>query len=219
MISKSYSLFFRELEENNHTAWFKGNKQRFEEEVKIPFLDLVERLIAELLKLDAEISTNPKEALFRLNKDLRFTKDQQPYHTLMKAAIAPGGKRSGQPGYYLGIGAHSLHVGGGLFRLDSKRLARLRERISDDPSVLPSIVEHSDFISFFGALQGERAKRLPKAYQPYLAKTPYLAHKQYYAMQELELNPLLDSDKLVQVILERFKVIARLNAFLKLAMP
>ena len=84
MITSNYITFFEGLEKNNTKEWFHGHKKEYEHDVKEPFLNLLESLIPELIKLDPTIPQNPKEALFRINKDIRFSKDKTPYHTLLK---------------------------------------------------------------------------------------------------------------------------------------
>ena len=87
-MTENYISFFKGLEENNTREWFHGHKKEYENEVKKPFLNLLDRLIPELMALDSSISPNSKDALFRINRDIRFSKDKTPYHTILKASFA-----------------------------------------------------------------------------------------------------------------------------------
>ena len=92
MIDQNYVNFFKELENNNNKEWFHQHKKVYETQVKQPFLALLELLIPELLRIDPRISTNTKEAIFRINRDVRFSRNKTPYNTLLKAGFSPLGK-------------------------------------------------------------------------------------------------------------------------------
>ncbi len=217
MITESYIAFFKALKQHNNKEWFHANKKTYEKEVKQPFLALLETLIPMLQQLEPTIAATPKEALFRINRDLRFSADKTPYHTLLKAGFAPGGKKSALPGYYLGISAEKVHVGGGLFQLKGPALKQVRTQITHEPDALNNIVDAPLFVNTFGKLKGELSKRLDQHFQPTLKITPYIAHKQFYAMQEVPLKDYIHSDRLVPLITDAFKAIHPLNQYLKKA--
>ena len=95
--------------------WFHANKKRYENDVKEPFLELLSELLPILHEWDNRILTDEKKAMFRINRDVRFSKDKTPYHTILKAGFSPNGKKSMLPGYYLGISQDSVHVWGRAF--------------------------------------------------------------------------------------------------------
>lgn len=216
MITKAYSVFFEELEKNNNREWFHENKKRYEE-AKESFVSLLDSLIPELKKLDPSISCIAKDALFRINRDIRFSKDKTPYHTMLKASFSAAGKKSSLPGFYLGIGSKTIHVGGGMFMVKSPELKRIRSLIAQETEEFIEIVTSKSFLSTFKELKGERAKRLDKSFELVLSKTQHIANKQFYAMQELPLSDYLGNDRLYNVILDAFKEIALLNQFLNKA--
>mgnify|MGYP001804188096 FL=1 len=133
MIPKAYSTFFKELKQNNHKEWFHANRIRYENDVKIPFLNLLNAVIPKLMEWERKIDGDVKKALFRIHRDIRFAKDKSPYHTIMKAGFSPNGKKSKLPGYYLGIDAESVHVGGDLFGVGTSELRKLRYAIAENP--------------------------------------------------------------------------------------
>ncbi|MEM9833898.1 MAG: DUF2461 domain-containing protein [Bacteroidota bacterium] len=218
MITEKYTTFFSVLEENNNKEWFHEHKSAYEADVKKPFLELLEELIPEVEKLEPAISPNPKDALFRINRDIRFAKDKSPYRTLMKAGFSPGGKKSELPGFYLGISADKIHVGGGLFNIQSPQLKIIRRLITEKTDEFLAIINFPSFKNIFGELQGERAKRLDLAFQDTLNETPYVANKQFYVMQQMDLQPFLNSDNLREVVIQYFKEVNPLNRFLKKAL-
>lgn len=217
MITKAYASFFKELQKNNHKEWFHANKKRYETDVKEPFLQLLAILIPKLMEWDNRILPDPKKAVFRINKDIRFSKDKSPYHTLMKAGFSPEGKKSIYPGYYLGIDAENIHVGGGLFMLRPPELKKVREYITQDPEGLVNITKQKGFASNFGKLKGEKTKRLDKNFLVTAKKTDFIYHKQFFAFAEFPLEPFYGSDSLSKEILHHFKHINPLNTYLNKA--
>lgn len=217
MITVSYTNFFKELAKNNHKEWFHANKKRYENEVKAPFLNLLEELLGTLTEWDNRILPDAKKAMFRINRDIRFSKDKAPYHTLLKAGFSPNGKKSILPGYYLGIDTHSIHVGGGLFMLRPPELKLVRAHIAKNPKALIDITNASSFTQNFGKLKGEKAKRLDKDLLSVAEKTDLIYNKQFYAMAEFPLEPFYGSDELGKEVLNHFKAIRPLNTYLNKA--
>ena len=214
MITDAYSIFFKELAQNNNKEWFHTHKKRYETDVKIPFLALLEHLLETLVAWDYRILPDPKKALFRINRDIRFSKDKSPYNTIMKAGFSPFGKKSELPGYYLGIDAEHVHIGGGLFMLRPPELKKVRHYIANHVDEFLTIVEHPDFKSDFGALKGEKAKRLDKSLLTVAEKTDLIYNKQFYAFAEFPIKAFYRSDKLAEEILEHYHKINPLNTFL-----
>ncbi|MFS4455290.1 DUF2461 domain-containing protein [Maribacter sp. 2304DJ31-5] len=213
-MTPAYSTFFKELAKNNNKAWFHTHKKRYESEVKAPFVELLEQLLSVLISWDDRILPDPKKALFRINRDLRFSKDKSPYNTLMKAGFSPNGKKSIYPGYYLGIDTENIHVGGGLFMIRPPELRKVRAYIAENPQELLGITTNIDFTSNFGKLKGEKAKRLDKDLIAVAAKTDCIFNKQFYAMAEFPLEPFYNSSKLYNEILDHFKAVKPLNTYL-----
>lgn len=217
MIAQAYTTFFKELEQNNHRDWFKANKKRYETDVKEPFYELLDQLIPQLKSLEPEISGTTKEAVFRINRDIRFSKDKTPYNTLMKAGFAIGGRKSQWPGYYLGISSQHLHIGGGLFNVKGPELKAVRELIAGNVSEFKDLVDDPNFQETFGGLQGDRAKRLDKSLHEAWNQTEYLANKQFYAMAQIPISKHLGKPNLDELVMDYFTQVNPLNQFLKRA--
>lgn len=218
MIQETYSSFFKELQQNNTKEWFHSNKKPYEQEVKQPFITLLETIIPVLREWDDAILADPKKALFRINRDLRFSKDKTPYNLMMKAGLSPGGKKSVEPGYYLGIDAEHVHVGGGLFMIRPPELKKIRQYITTHVDEVIQITEAPEFIEHFGMLKGEKAKRLDKDFQEAVQKTALIQHKQFYAFAEFPLAAFYNSSSLTEEILMHFRAIRPLNDYLSKAM-
>ncbi|AWX44569.1 hypothetical protein HME9304_01572 [Flagellimonas maritima] len=218
MISEAYSSFFVELAKNNNKEWFHANKKRYENDVKIPFLRLLDAILPTLKQWENKIDEDSKKALFRINRDIRFSKDKSLYNTIMKAGFSSGGKKSELPGFYLGIDAENVHVGGGLFMVGTPELKRIRYKIAEKPEALLAIVQEHDFVQNFGKLKGDKAKRLDKELMVAAKKTDLVFNKQFYAMAEFPLASFYDSENLVEEVLDHFRVIRPLNTYLNQAL-
>lgn len=217
MITEAYVSFFKKLAQNNNRDWFHEHKAQYEKDAKGQFITLLDLLIPEIRKLEPMVSPNPKDALFRINRDIRFSKDKTPYNTILKAGFSAAGKKSQLPGYYLGIDANHIHVGGGLFMLDSAGLKQVRGFIADNVDAFLSILDSSSFGKHFDGLLGEQAKRLDKSLHAAQEKTPYIANKQFYTMANIPLDGYLSSEKIITVIMDHFKAVSPLNNYLNKA--
>ncbi len=195
MITQDYIDFFKELADNNHKEWFHANKGRYEKSVKKAFLEIVEGLIPTMLDLDTEIPEDPKGIIMRINKDIRFSKDKTPYNLMMKANFTPGGRKSPNPGFYLGIGADNIHVGGGLYHATPQTLKGIRRHLIQEQTQLSTILEDTKFKKYFdGKVHGEKAKRLDVEFVDIAKSLPILYNKQFFYMAQFPTADYIDRD-------------------------
>src|ERR1700681_4080813 len=134
--------FFRGLARHNETAWFEAHRVEYETEVRGPMRDLIEDLDTRFAGFAPEIGADPKRSMFRINRDIRFSKDKSPYkthaacwfHHLNAARHVGAGDYAGSAGYcfHLEPGRRSL-IGGGIWMPPRPQLNKLRKAISDDP--------------------------------------------------------------------------------------
>ena len=131
MFTKGYLEFFKELAANNNKEWFDQNRKRYDKEVKKPFNAFIAETIELLRADDAEIDLLPKDAIFRINRDIRFSKDKTPYKTNMAAIISAHGKGDKRlPGMYIQISAEDLRFYSGCHMLEKEDLVNVRNHIS-----------------------------------------------------------------------------------------
>jgi len=156
--------FLKALKGNNNREWFQAHRAVFEA-AQIQFEAYIGLLINELSPTESLEGLTPKDCIFRLSRDLRFTKDKTPYKPYMSAYIAPGGRKSRRLGYYVHIepGDQSM-VGGGLHQPEPQQLAAWRAAIDEAPEPFLEIVSSKSFLQHFGAVQGERLKTAPQGY-------------------------------------------------------
>lgn len=217
MITKKYVDFFTELAKNNHKEWFDKHRAEYENEVRKPFIELVETLIPGVMELEPSVLPDAKKSLFRINRDIRFSKDKTPYNVLMKSGLSPGGKKSELPGFYLGIGADYVHIGGGLYQLSSSALKNVRLLIAANTDEFLSIIESDSFKKHFGELQGEQNKRIDAKLQPVIQKTSYILNKQFYSMAKLPTSEFINESNQAGRLMEYYRAIQPLHSFLNKA--
>jgi uncharacterized protein (TIGR02453 family) len=216
--SRDFIDFFKELSENNDRNWFTKEKGRFEASVKKPFESFLKDLIAGTSALDMRITIEPKEAVFRIHKDVRFSKDKSPYKLHMSAIISPYGRKNMVfPGWYIQLGAEETWIGGGAYELSKEQLSDMRYSILHDSSKALSILESKTFVSHYGELQGEQNKVLPEPFKAAVKGLPVLKNKQFYYMASLEPQAMLKDDFL-DVCLEYFRAGMEWNVFCEEAM-
>ena len=157
-------LFLRDLERNNQRAWFASHRPEYEA-AHDRFEEFVSALIFELSEFDDLAGVTAKECIFRIFRDLRFSKDKTPYKTYMSAAIGPGGKRSKSFPYYLSISPDNQSMlACGCHDASPAQLVQWRNAVDTDSSSLKKITGRNDFITAFGGLSGEKLARAPQGY-------------------------------------------------------
>lgn len=180
MITNEYPNFFLDLEKNNESTWFHEQKKRYTKHVKNPF----ESLISELIMLESNyqpMPVLPKDLIFRINRDIRFSKDKSPYKLNRSAVISPNGKKDhAKPGFYVEIGSQNLSIAGGVWAPEKDQLNKIREYIASDIDEFKEVVNQKIFVSVFKEIKGERNKRLPKDLQEAAENEPRIYNKQFY---------------------------------------
>lgn len=213
-----YQKFFRELSKNNTKDWFDANRKRYELHVKQPFAAFVDVMIGLIRADDPDVVITAKDAVFRLNRDIRFSKEKSPYKTHMAANVSKEGRKSKEwPGFYFQFSADRVTVGGGAYMVEPRSLYKIRKAITKDLTSFRKLVKAKDFKSKYGSLQGERNKVLPPEFKDLVAKEPLVANKQFYFMSDLEKSVLL-ANNLPEQLMSYYQAGREINRFLKRAM-
>lgn len=207
--------FFKELAANNHKDWFHANKKRYEKSVKEPFKVFVQDMINKAAVEDDRFAGEAKDAIFRINRDIRFSKDKSPYKLQMGAVIAPGGRKEGMgiPGMYLELSPAHFRFYSGVYMPEKEVLHNIREYIMKHSKELDKLVSDKEFSSRFGELRGEKNKVLPKEFKAAAEEQPFLFNKQFYFFAELPAETILRDD-FSEVIMEHFEASQPMRQFL-----
>jgi len=215
--TKEFRTFFTDLRKHNTREWFHLEKERYEIVAKKPFHHFVEDLITEISKLDPEVRIDGNEAIFRLNRDIRFTKDKTPYKTHMSAIISATGRKDRSiPGMYIRLSDKELFFYGGLYKPSQEQLLGIRNAITKDQRVFKKLVGNRTFRHyFFGGLEkGEQYIRLPAEYTDVLHTIPEIANKSFMYGAELDAK-LIFTPKLLSTVMSYWKVAQPVKDFLR----
>lgn len=214
--SKQFDTFFKDLSKNNQREWFHEHKKEYDEYVKIPFERFVTELIEHSIFFDPEIEIAPKNAIFRINRDIRFSKDKKPYKTHVGAALAKGGKKNWKyPGFYVQFGHNTIVIAGGCHGPDTNNLQNIRESIAKHNKKFQNIIDNTVFKKTFGTIKGTKNKRIPSEFKEMAAIQPFIANKQFYYWKEYSDPSILLQKNLLEFVIDHFKAGRRLNEFLK----
>jgi len=206
--------FFRELELNNNRDWFEINKKGYEASVKRPMEAFVARLIERLKAFDPEITMQPKEAIFRIYKDIRFSKDKTPYKTNAGASISRGGRTDhGSPGLYFHFDPRRLGVASGYYFVTPENLLKFRTFLAEHLEELQKQLDDGVFKQHFGTIAGEKNKVLPSPFKAAAQQQPLLFNKQFYYWGERDVEDILRED-LDELLMEYYEAALPMNRFL-----
>lgn len=169
--------FLRALKRNNRREWFAANRATYEREIKDQLKAFVEELDVRFATLAPEFVGDPRSSLFRIHRDIRFSRDKSPYKTHAAFWIfhrAPGrgvGQTvDGGAGFYFHLEPGASLVAAGLWMPPRPKLQLVRDAIADDPGAWESVVLAAPFVRRFGGLNeddpGVLLKRLPRGYAP-----------------------------------------------------
>lgn len=214
---KDILLFLSELKANNNREWMQENKPRFQK-VKGSFEFFVELLINEIRSFDPSIgAVIPKECIFRLNRDIRFSDNKIPYKTHFGAFIANGGRKGKFGGYYIHISPDESFIAGGIYCPMSPELKRLRKEIAINGDELLEVIGSKEFKSNFGALQGDTLKTAPRDYSIDHKYIELLRHKHFIVSKPLS-GQQVKSEGLIAEIIPLLKLLYPFNRFLNQAL-
>jgi uncharacterized protein (TIGR02453 family) len=216
--NKSFIEFFKGLSANNTSAWFAENKKTYETAVKEPFKQLVEEMIRRIQKHQPEIAIGASDAIFRINKDVRFAKEKIPYNTHVSANISSQGRKSKEePGFYFQLSHDKIMMYGGAYMVEPPTLQKIRSTIASDPKKFAALYNEKNFKEKFGSIQGEKNKKIPDEFKEAVVKEPLIANKQFYYGAELDAKAILKDD-LPDVLMEYYQAGKKMNDYLKAAM-
>lgn len=213
-ITNAFTDFFSELELNNRKEWFDNNKKRYEADVRKPFQALVQEILEHVSVLNPSLADlHPKDCIFRINRDIRFSKDKTPYKTYAAAAFAPGGrKHMDYPGFYIEIGGSVFSIYGGIYTAESATVADIRYHIAGNSEIFDKLITLPTFVKYFKEIHGQKNKTLSSDLKEPAQLQPLIYNKQFYFYRTLPVSEIRENP--VKIILDHYKVMQPLNDFL-----
>lgn len=214
---KSLLAFLKNLEKNNTKEWFDENRKTYEA-IRKEWLSFTANAIELAGKFDKDVAQlEPKNCIFRINRDIRFSKDKSPYKTNFGMSLSKGGKRDDFCGYYLHVQPGGSFIAGGSYMPMPEKLAAIRQEIDYNAKAFVDTVTHKTFKNSFGTLTGETLQRPPKGYEADNPMIQFIKHKSFIAEHKLSDKELLDPNFSKKMV-ELFKAMHPLNEFLYRAM-
>lgn len=220
MITKEYFDFFAELERNNNKEWFDANRKRYEVAVKTPFQRLVNQIITEIAFIDTAVSSlEAKDAIFRINRDIRFSNDKTPYKTRMSAIITPTGKKDKTtPGIYFEIDKDSINIYGGVYMPDKDQLLSIRNKIAEDLDGFRKVLANPEFALHYGGLaESDKNKRLPKELIEAADEEPLIYNKSFYFSSQEKIKDK-ENPQILDIVMIKYLAAKPVSDWLKVAM-
>jgi uncharacterized protein (TIGR02453 family) len=198
--------FLKQLKKNNNRPWFQKHKGEYEECVRFPMQCLIAALRERMGGIAPEIEFNPKRSIFRINRDVRFSKNKAPYKTNIAASFDLRGDKSPTetPGLYVGIEPGQIFIGGGLYMPMGDQIKAIRRSMTENPGDYLAVVENRRFKKEFGGIQGEKLSRAPLGYPPDHPMITHLRHKQLYVGKVLDEKECL-SPRFLNTVVTVFK--------------
>lgn len=201
MIKPETLAFITEVAQNNSREWFAENKNRYEI-AKADVLAFVDQLIPKLAAVDPEFSidTPAKKCLLRIYRDVRFSKNKDPYKNNYGISFNIKGSNIHGPGYYLHIQPGECFLGAGFWMPEAPVLKSIREEIDYNTSEFLSIIEATSFKDVFSLSQDDKLKKAPKGYEIDHPQIELLKLKSFIAV-----SPLKDEEFLKPGIVDKLK--------------
>ena len=217
MLAKETIDFLKKLAKNNNRDWFNANKNSFIK-ANDNVIAMAGDLMSRIAKFDPEIvGVDPKSCVFRIYRDVRFSRDKSPYKINLGAFIAPGGKKAMSPGYYFHIQPNMFFAAAGKHLPDASELLKIRNAISANTKDFLKIVEARKFKDRFGDLDAERLSKPPKGFAADAPAIEYLKLKSFTVSEELS-EKLATSKDYPKLLTESFKAAYPLVMFLRSAL-
>lgn len=202
---KDFLQFFIDLAPNNHKEWFDKNRKRYEENVKEPFVKFVDELIKSMQKEDKTLKVNAKDCIFRINRDIRFSKDKTPYKMYVSAAISRAGKKEPNVcGFYFELNPECIRIYQGAYFVEGPALEQLRKTIAKKEKEFQKLIIDKKFVKQYGEVLGDAQKRIPAEFKSIHERLPLIANKNFYWSTELKPELILSKD-LLKVLMEAYK--------------
>ena len=217
MITQTTLDFLTRLKQNNTREWFQEQKKDYEtakKEVEI----FIGELIPAISRIDPLIqSPDVKDCLFRIFKDVRFSKDKSPYKTNFGAFIGRGGRKTIYPGYYIHIEPGESMIAGGVYQPQPDTLKLLRNEVYFNAAEFRGILNSGDFLKYFGSLdEFDKMKKVPREYPADFPEAELLKYRSLIVSQMVP-DTKVSSPGYKDYVLEVVKAMQPLNAFLNRA--
>jgi len=196
-ISNETFQFLKDIKTNNNREWFAEHKPRYQA-ARANLVDFVDGILKEVNTIEVLPPQEAKRAVFRIYRDVRFSKNKLPYKTNLGATIRRSANRCM---FYIHIEPSNVFVGGGLYDMESSQLKLIREDIDYQPDVLRAVLNAPDLKQYFGEMEGTQLKTAPKGYPRDHRAIDLLRYKQFLFIHKFTDKEAWDTNFQKQVVL------------------
>lgn len=217
--TKESAKFWKALAKNNTKEWFDANRKDYETHLKAPYDALAEALVEQVREVEPEYQVSAKQAKYRINRDIRFSKDKTPYKTNLGITVGRTQKHDpAYPAYTVRLGVDGLAVAGGLYMPEPELRDKVRLYVGQHADELAKIeAKGTRFAKTYGQLGGEAHKRTPAELKEFEDVEPRVRNKQWVFWTDLDDKKLFTDPKLDQIILDYWEAARPAQDFLKAA--
>ena len=217
MIQSSTLQFLKALKKNNNREWFEKNRPKYEN-AKQDYLQFVTEVLDGIKKTDQSLQfLEPKQCVFRIHRDARFSKNKDPYKTNFGASFSLGAKKIDTAGYYFHLEPGACFIGGGFWFPMAPELNKIRQEMDYCFKEFKSIINAKKFKNNYGVLnETDKLVRPPKGYEPNNPAIEYLKLKNFTATMEITDADVLNKN-LVKKVISSFEALSPLVHFLNKA--
>ena len=209
--------FLTDLAENNDRDWLLANKNR-QKSAQEEFKAFVQALYQGLLAFDPSLEgQDPSKSIFRIYRDVRFSKDKRPYKTNFGVFLKKGGKRSPYAGYYFHLEPGKSFIAGGIYMPPNDVLQKIRQEIDYNQDEVKQLLS-GKFESYFGNIEGESLKRPPRGYSEDHPMIDLIKHKSFLMMYQLSDRQVLAGELKMSDILKVYEAMKPWNSFINRAL-
>jgi uncharacterized protein (TIGR02453 family) len=206
--------FLRVLRGHNDREWFEANRGLYER-ARAAFQAIVAELIDRFDAVDDLGGIDVRACVFRINRDLRFSKDKSPYKLAMSALLGRQGRKTVGRSYYFHIEPDGRSMlAGGMYEPSPRELAAVRDRLAKDARPFKRLISAPDFVRAFGKLDGDSLKTAPQGFAKNHPEIELLRLKQYVAIRKLDDAQVL-SKELIPLALETFAAMKPFTSYLE----
>ncbi|MEZ5306428.1 MAG: DUF2461 domain-containing protein [Pyrinomonadaceae bacterium] len=207
--------FLKKLKKNNNRDWFLANKKLYDA-AREEFAFEVDSLIGGIARFDPEmLGTVAGDCMFRIYRDVRFSKDKSPYKTAFGAYMGPGGRKSSVPGYYLHVSPGESFIAGGAYQPAPEALMKIRNAIAEDTTGFRKILNAKKFRETFGDLEGEQLKTAPKGFPKDHPAIDLLKFKSFIVVRKFKSDKALTETSFAKDTLSGFRSLQPMLLFLR----
>ena len=208
--------FLKELDVNNQRDWFEANRSRYEK-TRNEFLAITALLIDGIRKFDAEVPLlQPKDCMFRIFRDVRFSNDKRPFKTNYGSYIARGGRKSGFAEYYFHIQPGEYFLSGGVYMPSPENLSAIRREIYYHPDEYLRIIDKESFRSNFDQHYFDPLKTAPKGFPKDWEHIGLIKNRSFGFGKSLTEEEVI-SKNFAEMSMEAYRMLLPLNQFLNRA--